>query len=235
MQTGVGGASAPGDVRNDCSPASIRREVEASLRRLVVEQIDLYQVQRPASVGLCAFNGCGHGPTGYEGPGTSFVTSPSSRDVAEIDFSPAVAPGATGSFSLDGALTKAELTVRTGHLDSGAARQRVYVHGLTETAGNDSFGSLLQTLRDRFGATSIKDFDYYQDKSYGTNGACASGAAPDSTADTVGLPLDTIGNSATICDSAGDLGQNVVKLDQFVRDTYAKNNNKKVILCDQLG
>lgn len=185
--------------------------------------------------GLCAFNSCGYGPTGYEGPGTSFVTSPSSRDVAEVDFSPALAPGASGYFSLEGALTKAQLTVRTGHLESGATRQIVYVHGLTETAGNDSFGSLLQPIIDHFGSASINDFRYYQDKSYGTAGVCASGAAPDSSGDTVGFPLDTSGNSATICDSAGDLGQNVIKLDQFVRDTFAKNNKKVILVGYSMG
>lgn len=187
--------------------------------------------------GLCAYNGCGYGPTGYEGPGTSFVTTPSSRDVAEVDFTPALTPGATGYFSLEGALTKASLTVRTGHLDGGgqAVNQIVYVHGITETAGQDSFGTLLDPIRKRFGAATINDFPYYQDKSAAAGGPCAAGPAPDASGDTVGLPLDTSGNSASVCDSAGDLGQNVVKLDQFVRDTYARNGKKVILVGYSMG
>jgi aryl-alcohol dehydrogenase-like predicted oxidoreductase len=39
--------SPEGEIRNDLSPASIRRECEASLRRLGVERIDLYQFHWP--------------------------------------------------------------------------------------------------------------------------------------------------------------------------------------------
>jgi hypothetical protein len=61
-------------------------------------------------------SGCPYGPTGYEGPGTSFVTSSSLPDSAEVDFTKGLAPGASAYFSLEGALTSAELTAREGTL-----------------------------------------------------------------------------------------------------------------------
>jgi len=61
-------------------------------------------------------SGCPYGPTGYEGPGTSFVTSPSLPDSAEVDFTGGLAPGASRYFSLEGALTSAQLTARQGPL-----------------------------------------------------------------------------------------------------------------------
>lgn len=74
--------------------------------------------------GICSGNygtwtgstGCPYGPTGYEGPGTSFVTDPSLPDSAEVDFAGGLAPGKTAYFSLEGALTQAELTAREGGL-----------------------------------------------------------------------------------------------------------------------
>jgi hypothetical protein len=60
---------------------------------------------------------CPHGPTGYEGPGTSFVTVPSLPDSAQIDFTNGLAPGASAYFSLKGALTSARLTAVKGALD----------------------------------------------------------------------------------------------------------------------
>jgi hypothetical protein len=76
--------------------------------------------------GICTFgswsgaSGCPYGPTGYEGPGTSFVTSASLPDSAEVDFSGGLAPGAHAYFSLEGALTSAELTAREGPLTCDA-------------------------------------------------------------------------------------------------------------------
>jgi len=61
-------------------------------------------------------SGCPYGPTGYEGPGTSFVTDPSLPDSAEVDFAGGLAPGKSAYFSLEGALTSAELTAREGPL-----------------------------------------------------------------------------------------------------------------------
>lgn len=61
-------------------------------------------------------SGCPYGPTGYEGPGTSFVTSSSLPDSAEVDFVGGLAPGKSAYFSLEGALTSAQLTAREGTL-----------------------------------------------------------------------------------------------------------------------
>lgn len=62
--------------------------------------------------------GCPYGPTGYEGPGTSFVTDPSNLDEAEVDFAGGLAAGGTAYFSLEGALATAQLTARKGGLAS---------------------------------------------------------------------------------------------------------------------
>ena len=59
---------------------------------------------------------CPYGPTGYEGPGTSFVVSQSIPDSAEVDFTAGLAPGASAYFSLEGALVSAQLTAREGPL-----------------------------------------------------------------------------------------------------------------------
>lgn len=60
--------------------------------------------------------GCPYGRTGYEGPGTSFVTNATLPDSAEVDFAGGLAPGKSAYFSLEGALTTAELTAREGGL-----------------------------------------------------------------------------------------------------------------------
>jgi hypothetical protein len=59
---------------------------------------------------------CPYGPTGYEGPGTSFVVSTSLPDSAEVDFANGLAPGASAYFSLEGALVTAQLTAHEGPL-----------------------------------------------------------------------------------------------------------------------
>ena len=69
--------------------------------------------------GLCSYGvpGCPFGPTGYEGPGTSFVTDPSLPDSAEVDFaSGGLSPNGHTYFSLEGALTSALLRARQGNL-----------------------------------------------------------------------------------------------------------------------
>jgi hypothetical protein len=63
-------------------------------------------------------SGCPYGPTGYEGPGTSFVTSSLLPDSAEVDFTGGLAPGKWAYFSLEGALATATLTAREGKLAS---------------------------------------------------------------------------------------------------------------------
>jgi GDSL-like Lipase/Acylhydrolase family len=68
--------------------------------------------------GLCTYgiSGCPFGPTGYEGPGTSFVTNAADPDTAEVDFTGGLADGASAYFSLEGTLTSAVLSARQGHL-----------------------------------------------------------------------------------------------------------------------
>jgi hypothetical protein len=61
--------------------------------------------------------GCPYGPTGYEGPGTSFVTSPSLPDSAEVDLAGGLAAGGSAYFSLEGALVAAQLTAHKGTLN----------------------------------------------------------------------------------------------------------------------
>jgi hypothetical protein len=61
--------------------------------------------------------GCPFGPTGYEGPGTSFVTDPSLPDSAQINFTNGLAPDKSAYFSLKGALTSAQFTAAKGALD----------------------------------------------------------------------------------------------------------------------
>ena len=78
--------------------------------------------------------GCPYGPTGYEGPGTSFVTDPSLPDSAEIDFTGGLTPGKSAYFSLEGALTSAELTAREGGLTCGDNPSN-YQTTVTENAG----------------------------------------------------------------------------------------------------
>jgi hypothetical protein len=62
--------------------------------------------------------GCPYGSTGYEGPGTSFVTDSSLPDSAEVDFTGGLALGKSAYFSLEGALTSAALTAREGGLST---------------------------------------------------------------------------------------------------------------------
>jgi hypothetical protein len=77
--------------------------------------------------GICTFSFTGDGycdsqqkagtdPHDYQGPGTSFVTSASEPDSAEIDFANGLAAGGSTYFSLEGALTSATITARLGHL-----------------------------------------------------------------------------------------------------------------------
>ena len=64
---------------------------------------------------------CPFGPTGYEGPGTSFVTDPSLPDSAQIDFANGLAPDKSAYFSLKGALTSARIMAVKGALDFTAS------------------------------------------------------------------------------------------------------------------
>ena len=60
---------------------------------------------------------CPYGPTGYEGPGTSFVTDLSLPDSAQIDFAHGLAPRQSAYFSLKGALASTHMTAVQGALD----------------------------------------------------------------------------------------------------------------------
>jgi hypothetical protein len=93
--------------------------------------------------------GCPYGPTGYEGPGTSFVTDPSLPDSAEVDFTGGLAPGKSAYFSLEGALTSAELTAREGGLStftiSGSAASPLGQAGKQDT-GSPEDAKICRTL-----------------------------------------------------------------------------------------
>src|SRR6266487_2625627 len=97
------------------------------IRNMSGKAVDAVTVTGPGSDlagfdgdGLCTYGiaGCPFGPTGYEGPGTSFVTNtPTGPDTAEVDFTGGLADGASTYFALEGTLTSAVLTARQGHLD----------------------------------------------------------------------------------------------------------------------
>ena len=97
--------------------------------------------------------GCPYGPTGYEGPGTSFVTDPSLPDSAEVDFTGGLAPGGKAYFSLEGALTSAELTAREGGLSgfsiSGSDQSTTGQAGKQDT-GSPADAKACKTLRGQF-------------------------------------------------------------------------------------
>ncbi len=96
------------------------------IRNMSGKAVDAVTVTGPGSDlagfdgdGLCTYGiaGCPFGPTGYEGPGTSFVTNtPTGPDTAEVDFTGGLADGASTYFALEGTLTSAVLTARQGHL-----------------------------------------------------------------------------------------------------------------------
>ncbi|MGO9975592.1 MAG: hypothetical protein ACLP01_22900 [Solirubrobacteraceae bacterium] len=112
--------------------------------------------------------GCPYGPTGYEGPGTSFVTDPSLPDSAEVDFSPALAPGASGYFSLEGALASAQLLGRQGpeegDLVTAVTFQQLNVaSGNTETITNTVDGNqvdVIATLQNNSDAAQTTDVSF---------------------------------------------------------------------------
>jgi hypothetical protein len=82
--------------------------------------------------GLCTYGitGCPFGPTGYEGPGTSFVVEPSRSDAVEVDFADGgLGPRGSTYFSLEDVLTHASLIVRQGHLGGYVALGDSYSSG----------------------------------------------------------------------------------------------------------
>ena len=101
--------------------------------------------------GLCTYgvSGCPFGPTGYEGLGTSIKTDSSLPDSAEIDFAGAgLAPGKSAYFSLEGALTAAEITSRVGTLDTCAPILYIGARGSGEAGPGSNGWSSGQTPGD---------------------------------------------------------------------------------------
>jgi hypothetical protein len=175
--------------------------------------------------GLCSFwnspAGCPFGGTGYEGPGTSLRTDPSLPDEAEVDFNPALQPGQTAYFSLEGALAYAHLAAREGGLGGGAVKV-LYVHGLAEDANNGDFGSLFQQLHGAHPSLEIDNFEYYEDTD------CQKpNPAPSLPTDLAGMPVYGPLNDS-LCDSSSSIGINVVKLENQVKAMTA--DGSKVIL-----
>lgn len=196
--------------------------------------------------GLCSYAGCSNGPTGYEGPGTSFVTNPSNPDSAEVDFggttTAGLAPGATAYFSLEGALTSAQLTVREGHLNAGPTI--LFVHGLTQIANDPgTFGSLFDQIRAANPGVKIENYVYFQDKSAAqTSTTDCNPTDPGQTAPVMaatsqlaGLPYDASQNTPAHCDSAGDIGQNAVLLDRKIRSIHDATGQKVIVVGYSMG
>lgn len=174
--------------------------------------------------------GCPFGPTGYEGPGTSLRTDPSLPDEAEVDFSPALRPGQSAYFSLEGALAYAQLTARQGGLQQRGV-QVLFVHGLAENnqhgQGPDDFSSLFDRLQSANPGLAIKYFDYYQDAD------CDGGADVPVPSDAGGMPVSNV-EDPNICDSDSDLGLNALKLDQQVQ-AMAANGDKVILVGYSMG
>ncbi len=81
----------------------------------------------------------GTDPEDYAGPGTSFTLDPKSQDDVEVDFAGSgLAAGAATYFSLEGALTAASLTSRTGKLPSLKITTSVSNHPIVPDPGPDA-------------------------------------------------------------------------------------------------
>jgi hypothetical protein len=55
--------------------------------------------------------GCPFGPTGYEGPGTSFSNISVDLYTGDVNFSPGIGPGGSAYFSLESAITASDLSI----------------------------------------------------------------------------------------------------------------------------
>lgn len=194
------------------------------------------------SDGLCSYLGCSNGLTGYEGPGTSFVTDPSLPDSAEVNFSQTaqgLPDGATAYFSLEGALTSAELTARKGHLDPIAATV-LFVHGVDESSSDDVFHTLFAKVTAAVPSVSITHYDYFQDEAGRLSGGSCDPSDPGQSgvsmpANVAGLPFDASQNNPARCDSEGDLGQNAVRLEQVIKDSYQRTGKKVILVGYSMG
>ena len=199
--------------------------------------------------GLCAYLGCQNGPTGYEGPGTSLVTSPTVPDSAEIDFTTALAPGATAYFSLEGALQYAQLTARKGTLTGGGDpvvppklqnHTLIYVHGINEdaTARANDFNTVFQSLRN----VTYRGFTYYED-SVQTDpaagfGVCGSGLPINvlDKAASVGMPIISSDATGTpTCDGSSDIGINAIKLEEQINAEYTASGRPVILVGYSMG
>jgi RHS repeat-associated protein len=89
--------------------------------------------------GICSFEytidpGCPFGPTGYEGPGTSFTEISSDASSGVVDFNPPISPGNTSYFSLEEPLSAS--TVVSGGpspIEQGGAPNRSEKHTTCST------------------------------------------------------------------------------------------------------
>jgi hypothetical protein len=196
--------------------------------------------------GLCAYVGCQNGATGYEGPGTSLVTSPTVPDSAEVDFTTALAPGATAYFSLEGALQSAQLTARKGTLTGGGDpvvppkpqnHTLIYVHGIREKAApapnTPDFSSVFTNIPN----VTYRGFIYYEDLGQTDPtlrlGVCGSGLPANVLAKAASVGMPIIASDATgtpTCDSSSDIGINAIKLDEQIKAEYIASGNQPVIL-----
>jgi pimeloyl-ACP methyl ester carboxylesterase len=179
--------------------------------------------------GLCAYLRCSYGPTGYEGPGTSFVTKPNQPDSAEVDFTPALAPGARAYFSLEGALQSARLTAREGSLQE--IKPILYVHGIAENSAlNIDFKPLFDRLSAANPGMTISRFAYYQDIS-----SCVGGTTPPVVpAANSSMPIDTASEGGS-CDSEPDLGLNTLKLEEKIRALYDQTHQTVILVGYSMG
>ncbi len=55
--------------------------------------------------------GCPFGPTGYEGPGTSFSNISGDMYTGDVNFAPGIPPGGSAYFSLESAISASDLTI----------------------------------------------------------------------------------------------------------------------------
>jgi hypothetical protein len=120
--------------------------------------------------GLCTYVSVPCGATGYEGPGTSLTIDPANLDHGEVDFAGAgLAAHASAYFSLEGALTSAQLTARRGGLDTDPIHcsdvNFISARGSGEPTGQaltpETGGVLFSTLAAGLKAKH-KSYDFYQ-------------------------------------------------------------------------
>ena len=201
--------------------------------------------------GLCAYLGCQNGATGYEGPGTSLVTSPTAPDSAEVDFTPALAPGATAYFSLEGALQYAQLTARKGTLTGGGDpggppklqnHTLIYVHGINEIAGKGTNTPDFPSVFINIPNVTYHGFIYYEDLGQAEPtlglGSCGSGLPINvlDKAASVGMPIISSDATGTpLCDGSSDIGINAIKLEEQINAEYMASGRPVILVGYSMG